>query len=103
MAYDLHIVQADLNLEKWLSFVSENSDLKIQHQVEAINPFTNEIIIMQTPNSAISTTGIIYQFNEREDEILITISSPDDEDIPSLKIVANELGGILIGDEGEEY
>ncbi|MCJ8313898.1 MAG: hypothetical protein HRU38_04920 [Saccharospirillaceae bacterium] len=103
MAYDLHIEKTNLDLEKWINFISENSDLEIQHQVEVNNPFTDEVIIMQTPNSAVAGSGTIYQFKDRDNTISITISNPKDKDIPSLKKMAIELGGVLVGDEGEEY
>ena len=103
IAYDLHIESSGKTLEQWKSYVESSPLLISSPKAEATNPRTGEVISIDTPNAAKSDNGLYFSPNKMSIGLVITISNPNDSDIPLLKKVTKEFGGTLIGDEGEEY
>lgn len=103
MGYDLHIKESGKTVEQWVEYVKNSKSLTLQEVATAKNPKTGEIIQMGIPNSAMSKNGIYFVPRLNSEKLSITISKPRTEDIPFLKKITEEFGGVLVGDEGEEY
>jgi hypothetical protein len=103
MAYDLHIENTNKSIEQWNEFVAASSSLSPKDKAEAVNPATGEKITIETPGAAISENGLFFSPLMSKRGFIITISNPDTDDIPFLKTVAEQFGGVLVGDEGEQY
>ena len=103
MAYDLHIESTGKSLEQWKSYVESTPLLITSSKTEATNPRTGEVISITTPNAAKSKNGLYFSPRMTPSGLVITISNPKEFDIVLLKKITKELGGILVGDEGEKY
>lgn len=103
MGYDLHIKESGKTVEQWVAYVKNSKTLTLQEVAVAKNPVTGEVIQMVTPNSAIGKNGIYFFPRLGTEKLSITISKPRTEDIPYLKTITAEFGGLLVGDEGETY
>lgn len=103
MAYDLHIEKTGKSLENWKEFVINFPALTLSEKAEVRNPTTGQIISISTPNAAKAENGLYFTPRVSNNELSITIRNPKDSDIPFLKKITDEFGGILIGDEGEQY
>ena len=103
MAYDLYIESSGKSLEKWKSYVESSPLLIASPKAEATNPRTGEVISIDTPDAAKSENGLYFSPNNTSNGLVITISNPKEPDIIFLKKITKELGGTLVGDEGEEY
>lgn len=103
MAYDLHIENSGKTLDQWLLFAANNPAFTSSDNAEANNPATKEKIVVNTPNAFISKNGLYFMAKNAKTGLVITIRKPSESDIPFLKSIAKEFGGVLVGDEGEEY
>lgn len=103
MGYDLHIEESGKTVEQWVEYVKKSKTLKLQEVAVAKNPHTGEVIQIGTPNGAIGKNGIYFVSRSGTKKLSITINSPRTEDIPYLKEITKEFGGVLVGDEGEKY
>lgn len=103
MGYDLHIKESGKSVEHWVEYVKKSKSLKIQDVAEFKNPHTGEVIQMGIPNSAIGKNGIYFVPRLGTDKLSVTIDKPRKEDIPYLKSIVEEFGGVLVGDDGEKY
>lgn len=103
MGYDLHIKESEKTVEQWVEYVENSKTLTLQDVAVAKNPKTGEVIQIAIPNSAIGKNGIYFIPQFGTEKLSITISKPRTEDIPYLKKIVAEFGGVLVGDEGETY
>ncbi|MEL6449428.1 MAG: hypothetical protein AAFQ62_15955 [Pseudomonadota bacterium] len=103
MGYDLHIEETEKTLEDWLAYVDRSNSLELVEVATAKNPVTGQTITMGTLNSARAGNGAIFRGRVSEGALSISVSSPGEQTIQLMKVVAQELGGIVVGDEGEEY
>lgn len=103
MAYGIHIETTGLTESGWISYVEKSEDLTISHEAVAVNPATGEKISVATPNSAVTSTGARFRPSLVDGELVITVDGPDEQTLELVKRVAKDLGGIVVGDEGEEY
>jgi len=103
MAYDLHIENSGKTIEQWISFVASSSFLAASPKAEATNPATGEVISIDMPDAAKTENGLYFTSHSGSGGLTITISSPAESDLPLLKEIVKEFGGVLVGDEGEEY
>ena len=103
MAYDLHIENSGRSVEEWISYVESSAHFTLINHIEATNLTSGEKISIETPYSARSSQGLMFQPRVRNGVLTITISDPRTEDITFIKLVSAEFGGAVVGDEGEEY
>ncbi|WP_345844709.1 hypothetical protein [Shewanella algae] len=103
MAYDLHIEDSGKTIEQWAAFVESSPFLSASPSAEARNPATGEVISINTPNAAKAENSLYFSPRNSSSGLVITISNPSESEIPFLKSITKEFGGVLVGDEGEEY
>jgi hypothetical protein len=103
MGYDLHIQQTGKTVHDWVRFLATEPELELVHEIVAANPVTGDVIRYEAPNSGRAGNGALFVPRDRDGEVEITVSSPDDATIALMKHVAAAFGGRVFGDEGEEY
>jgi len=105
MAYELSITETNKTLAQWDEYVANSAVLTRQDKAVMTNPNTGQVISINTPNAAVAENGLYFspRVNRRTGELKITIGNPDTQDIPLIKTVAEALGGIVTGEEGELY
>lgn len=103
MAYDFHIENSKFNMEQWASFIETSASLIAIESIEIENPMTGDLIVVNMPNSAKLESGLVLSPKLKSSDFSVTINSPKESDIPLIKEIAVEMGGVLVGDEGEEF
>ena len=103
MAYDLHIEGSGKTIEQWGALVESSPFLSASPRSEAKNPVTGEVISINTPNAAKAETGLYFYPRKSLSGLVITIKSTSESEIPFLKSITKDFGGVLVGDEGEVY
>ena len=113
MGYDLHITRGEswadseeqpISIEEWRDVVNTDASLELREHVEATNPQTGEVILMETPGGAVWTdpeSGSSVFFDYRNGKI--SVNNPDDPTISKMKSLASVFAARVLGDEDEEY
>lgn len=116
MSYDVHISRGykyaetgykEISLQEWKSTIANHTELEPVEYFEGVNPSTNEVIKIETPNSAIykKKVGLI---KKRQIEILLTWKDgiivtkyTNESDKKYWKEIAAWLNANIYGEEGE--
>ena len=104
MAYSLHIEGSDFSIHEWVTYVEAHPQLTLVHKAETSNSVTGEVIRIELPNTARHDSGFILRISQGDDgKLNVTGDRPGESEIELMKKIADDLGGIVVGDEGEEY
>ena len=103
MAYDLHIEGSKISISDWVEYVQESESLTLVEEVSATNPATGEEISVSLPNSAQTAEGAVIRSSERDGKLVLTMKYVDEGTLELLQAITADIGGTVVGDEGEEY
>ena len=103
MGYNLNIEGSGISMSDWLAYIEQSDLLTRNDEVTGKNPRTGEVITIPTPNAAISADGLIVSAWEREEKLVLSAKFVDERTIELLKKISTEIGGTVVGEEGEEY
>lgn len=103
MAYELHIEGATISISDWVTYIQKSQNLTQIDEISTTNATTGEKISVPLPNSAQSTDGAVIRSSERDSRLVLTTQYVDEETVKLLKAIATDIGGTVVGDEGEEY
>ena len=103
MAYNLHIEGSTFSVSDWVEYAQEAESLTPVEEVSATNPATGEEISVSLPNSAKTAKGAVIKSSERDGKLVLTTKYVDEGTVKLLQTIAADIGGTVVGDEGEEY
>ena len=92
-----------ITLEEWKELCNSDPEFRIQTEVSARNPNTGEVITINGEAMCFwknPKDGVEYLFDYRDGQIVF---QHEDEAIPKAKEIAAKFGGVVQGEEGEEY
>ncbi len=99
--YSLHIEQTGITAADWIAYVERSPRLTLSHKFLGVNPKTREVVTIELPNSAVAENGARFRLSEFKGVFTISVDAPSDDTIKLMKRIASDLGGVVVGDEGE--
>jgi hypothetical protein len=119
MGYDVHIERVPcqddtepptITLEEWTAFVERDPDMQMTPSLEVVNPMTGEVIRWRSEgmatwigSSEVDDPQLTMVLRLVAGSLVTRFPCGDDERIRKLHAIANALGALVRGDEGEIY